>query len=121
MTAQLSRSSDLAEQRKAKGISLRMVESSTCITLHFLEAIEAEQFEKLPGGVYTISYLRQYARATGLDEAALVERYREKNAPPPAAEPDASPSRPLRWLREFQFLPAFLRFAPKGHESRTHA
>jgi len=32
-----------------------------------LELIESDQFEKLPGGVFARSFVRQYARAVGLD------------------------------------------------------
>jgi cytoskeletal protein RodZ len=32
----------------------------------------------LPGGIYNISYIRQYARAIGADESSLVEMYRTK-------------------------------------------
>src|SRR5690606_1582820 len=33
-----------------------------------LRAIEEENFSALPGGVFTISFVRQYARAVGADE-----------------------------------------------------
>jgi hypothetical protein len=91
MAAHLSQSLDLAQRRTAKGISLWAIESSTRIAVHFLEVIEAEDFRELPGGVYTTSYLRQYARASGLDEAALLRRYYAKIAPAPAAERSFGP------------------------------
>jgi cytoskeletal protein RodZ len=82
-----TRDLDLAGHRMAKGISLSWIESSTRIGLHFLQAIEAEEFDKLPGGVYSLSYLRQYARAIGFDESVLLGRYRKKMEPEPFAEP----------------------------------
>jgi cytoskeletal protein RodZ len=51
----------LAEQRRQRGISLEEVVQATKIGLQFLRAIEAEEFQKLPGGVYNTSYIRQYA------------------------------------------------------------
>lgn len=105
MATQLRQSFALADQRNAKGISLSSIESSTKISVRFLEAIEAEDFDQLPGGVYTISYLRQYARLVGLDDTDLVRRYREKIAPPPAAQPaTAAESRLTQWLRECQLV-----------------
>lgn len=74
MNTQRTRDLNLAGHRVAKGISLGWIESSTKIGSHFLQAIESEQFEKLPGGVYAISYLRQYARAAGFDESVLAAR-----------------------------------------------
>jgi cytoskeletal protein RodZ len=58
-------------------MSLEAIASATKIGIHFLTAIEAEQFEKLPGGVYNTSYIRQYAQFTGIDELAILARYVE--------------------------------------------
>jgi cytoskeleton protein RodZ len=69
--------SDLQARRVARGVSLQQISRATMITTRYLEAIERGAFEKLPGGVYTTSYLRQYARAIGCDEAALIDYYRE--------------------------------------------
>jgi cytoskeletal protein RodZ len=68
---------DLAGHRVRKGVSLQQIAGATKITTRYLEAIERGAFEKLPGGIYNISYIRQYARATQWDEAALIEYYRE--------------------------------------------
>jgi len=102
-----SRSSDLAENRLAKGMTLWSIESSTRIGLHFLEAIEAGDFNQLPGGVYTTSYLRQYARATGFDESALLRRYFELSEP--KAEAVASRGPAPQWLRGWNSLRVLVR------------
>jgi cytoskeletal protein RodZ len=67
---------DLAGLRETQGLSLDEIARSTNITMRYLQAIERGEFEKLPGGIYTISYIRQYARLTGCDEAMLLDRYR---------------------------------------------
>ena len=113
MATCLSQPSALAEERRARGISLGTIESSTRITLRFLEAIEAEDFDKLPGGVYTTSYLRQYARAIGLDETALLQRYYAKTTPSPGAEQDSAPSRLTQWLHDCQLSRIFLHWLPR--------
>ena len=66
----------LAAWRKRKGISLAAIASQTKISPRYLEAIESGAFDKLPGGVYNLSYLRQYARAIQFDEEQVVEFYR---------------------------------------------
>ncbi len=71
------RLADLAGHRIARGVSLQEIACATKITTRYLEAIERGAFDKLPGGVYTVNYLRQYARAIDWDEAALVDYYRE--------------------------------------------
>jgi cytoskeletal protein RodZ len=70
---------DLAGLRVMRGLSLDEIARSTNITMRYLEAIERGEFDKLPGGVYTTSYIRQYARAAGCDEAMLLDHYRDAN------------------------------------------
>jgi cytoskeletal protein RodZ len=57
--------------RKAKGISLEEISNATKLKLTTLQAIEIVNFDAPPGGIYNISYIRQYARAIGAGEAGL--------------------------------------------------
>jgi cytoskeletal protein RodZ len=66
---------ELASRRKRNAISLEQISKSTKIGMRSLEAIEAGEFQKLPGGVYSTSYIRQYARAIDFDEALILEVY----------------------------------------------
>jgi hypothetical protein len=66
---------DLPAVRRTKGISLRQIADSTKISMRFLLAIEDEDFEQLPGGIYNVSYLRQYARAIDYEESELLAHY----------------------------------------------
>jgi cytoskeletal protein RodZ len=65
----------LATIRQNRGISLEQIAASTKIGVRSLEAIERGDFQKLPGGIYSTSYIRQYARAIDYDESALLEFY----------------------------------------------
>jgi cytoskeletal protein RodZ len=65
----------LAAIRENRGISLEQISSSTKIGVRALEAIERGDFGKLPGGIYSTSYIRQYARAIDYDEAAILAVY----------------------------------------------
>jgi cytoskeletal protein RodZ len=79
---------DLSLLRQQKGISLESIARETRICGRYLEAIERGEFRVLPGGIYDISYLRQYARAIDFDEHALIECYLAATAPPePASTP----------------------------------
>lgn len=51
------------------------ISNQTKIGVAYLEAIEQGQFGKLPGGIYSTSYIRQYARAIQCDEAHLLDCY----------------------------------------------
>jgi cytoskeletal protein RodZ len=74
----------LATIRRNRGITLRQIAESTKIGIRSLEAIEQGEFKKLPGGIYTTSYIRQYARAIDYDESELLAIYqREASAPHP--------------------------------------
>jgi cytoskeletal protein RodZ len=82
---------DLVAIRESKGISLTEISRATKISRPYLEAIERFDFEKLPGGVFTTSYLRQYARAIDIDEWDLVSLYRD--AAPGSAPEQTEPAR----------------------------
>lgn len=70
----------LSTIRLNRGISLEQISESTKIGIRLLEAIERGDFRKLPGGIYSTSYIRQYARAIEYDEAAILELYRVEMA-----------------------------------------
>ena len=72
---------NLEHQRKLAGVSLDEIAAKTKISVRFLKAIEAGEYEQLPGGIFTTSYLRQYAAAIGYDEATLLEHCERKMNP----------------------------------------
>jgi cytoskeletal protein RodZ len=94
---------DLPLFRKRSGVSIEDIAQRTKISSRFLQAIEDEKFDGLPGGIFSTSYLRQYAAAIGYDEDALIAYYIQKSNPsaavpkPPQRE---TGSRKLldRWL-----------------------
>jgi cytoskeletal protein RodZ len=62
--------------RETKGISLEQISDLTKLRVSTLKAIEDGDFDALPGGIYNISYIRQYARAIDADESRLLQLYR---------------------------------------------
>ena len=77
---------DLRRWRLKSGISLDQVSENTKIGVRYLQAIETGNFGELPGGIFTLSYLRQYAAAIGLDADRLVRHYEDQTNPQPADE-----------------------------------
>ena len=65
----------LYAHREKKAISLEQIAQSTKIAIRSLQAIEAGEFKKLPGGIYNTSYIRQYARAIDFDESEILAAY----------------------------------------------
>ena len=93
---------ELGKLRQRKGVSLEQIAETTKISMRFLRAIEDEEFDKLPGGIFATSYLRQYAEAVGLEHAKLIARYHAVFDTSDQQEViTAPPSRGgiLRWLR----------------------
>jgi cytoskeleton protein RodZ len=61
--------------REARGIGLREICDQTRISVHYLEAIEANDYKRLPGGVFYRSFIKAYARCVGYDEREAIEGY----------------------------------------------
>src|SRR5215475_8798473 len=61
----------LRRERLRRNLGFEQISRELKISTRFLEAIENEQYEKLPGGVFAKSFVRQYARLLGLDEEDL--------------------------------------------------
>jgi cytoskeletal protein RodZ len=74
---------DLNTVRGKKGVSLQDISQATKIRVHYLEAIETGEFAKLPGGIYSVSYIRQYARAIDYNESELLDRFYQTMEPVP--------------------------------------
>ena len=58
-----------------RGVSLEEVSAATRISTRFLEAIESDKWESLPGGVFNRGFIRSVARYLGLDEDSMVAEY----------------------------------------------
>jgi hypothetical protein len=67
----------LKETRLGKGLSIDEVAQRTYIKLHYLEALEEGQLDKLPAMVHTYGYIRQYAKLLGLDGGQLVAQFQQ--------------------------------------------
>jgi cytoskeletal protein RodZ len=72
---------DFKKAREAKGVTLEAIATATKITTRYLQAVEQERFDQLPGGVFRRSIVRSYARAAGLDEEIWVKRYLDISQP----------------------------------------
>lgn len=82
----------LRKAREEKGITLRQAEEATKIRLKYLDALEREEFTQLPGRVYAIGFLRNYARYLGLDWQELVEELKNRWPDEEEIKPAPSPT-----------------------------
>lgn len=76
----------LRDTRQASGLSLEDVSTVLRIRESHIGAIEDGRFRDLPGSTYATGFVRSYARYLDLDEAAVVERFKDEVA---AVEADA--------------------------------
>lgn len=65
----------LKREREMRGVSLEEIAAATRINTRFLEAIEGERWDQLPGGVFNRGFIRSIARYLGMDEDDLVAEY----------------------------------------------
>ncbi len=71
--------------RETRGIALRDISEQTRISMRYLEAIELDDYGRLPGGIFNRSFVRAYAKFIGYDEDLAIEEYgrtlRERGVP----------------------------------------
>ena len=89
----------LRRERLRRGWNLEQVARETRIGLHLLEAIEADQFDRLPGGVFARNFVRQYAQMLELDDEAMIAAFRHQFEEPPEPPPSESERAPMRLPR----------------------
>jgi cytoskeleton protein RodZ len=80
--------SELKEMREARGLSLRNIFETTRVGLINLTAVENGDFDRLPPPVYARNFIRKYARAVGIDEKPILDRYEKhlESLKPPQEE-----------------------------------
>jgi|SRR5215470_2056045 len=91
----------LKRERELREVSLEEVSKATRISERFLEALENEDWNRLPGGVFGHGFVRSIARYLGLSEESLLAEYdlaRAENADPAPAKPEERIPSPPKWI-----------------------
>jgi cytoskeleton protein RodZ len=65
----------LKRERELREVTLEEITAATRIGPRFLEALENEDWNHLPGGVFNRGFVRSVARYLGLDEESLLGEY----------------------------------------------
>jgi cytoskeleton protein RodZ len=91
----------LKRERELREVSVDELTKATRISARFVEALENEDWAKLPGGIFGHGFVRTIARYLGLDEEALLSEYdlarAEHSAPAPSRPEERIPA-PPKWL-----------------------
>src|SRR3989442_7217811 len=84
----------LREARERRGITLREIADTTKISVSALEALERNDFSRLPGGIFSRAFVRAYALEVGLDPEQTVEtflqEYERADVKPEAPRPEVT-------------------------------
>src|SRR6266576_3648235 len=79
-----------SKSREQRKMSLEDISLSTKIATRHLQALEADKFDQLPGGIFNKGFVRAYAHHLGLDEDQTITEYLEASGEGPAPEPEAA-------------------------------
>ncbi len=91
----------LKRERELREVSMDELTKATRISTRFVEALENEDWAKLPGGIFGHGFVRTIARYLGLNEEALLGEYDMARAEHSAAAPPKPEERippPPKWL-----------------------
>jgi cytoskeletal protein RodZ len=71
----------LAELRESRGLTSAALAARTRIAPTILRAIERDDFQQVPSGIFARGYLRAYARELGLDPEEVIAAFVAEQAP----------------------------------------
>jgi cytoskeleton protein RodZ len=77
-------------EREKRKVTLEQISVSTKIGIRMLRALEEDQFDQLPGGIFNKGFVRAYSRVLGLDEDQTVAEYLQASGDAPLVSVDAS-------------------------------
>ena len=113
---ELSFGARLRAQREQQQVSLTAISAATKIKVGLLEGLEADDVSHWPNGLFRRSYVRDYARAIGLDPEATVREFLDRYpdpllAPEMGGDGDGSAEPEPRFRR---FIPSLLHRARRA-------
>ena len=68
----------LREARVRRNLTLQQVEEDTKIRVRYVQAMENEDFDVMPGATYVRGFLRTYSEYLSLDPDVIVDEYRSR-------------------------------------------
>ena len=101
---------NLRRERELRGITLQELANGTKVNTRHIQALERNQFDRLPGGVFNRGFVRGIARYMKLDESFWVGEYARAAGDEPevlayyAKEAPAAPASPRRGVWSYVAL-----------------
>lgn len=66
---------ELKKLREDRGINLHQISDATHIGVRFLQSIESDTYDILPGGIFNRAFVRKFAKQVGMDEEQALAMY----------------------------------------------
>lgn len=85
---------NLRRERELRGATLPEIANATKIAIRYLQALEDDQFDRLPGGIFNRGFVRGVARYLKLDENHWVSEFVRAAHEPPEIQARYAPPRP---------------------------
>ncbi|MEW6131188.1 MAG: helix-turn-helix transcriptional regulator [Acidobacteriota bacterium] len=116
---------ELRRRREQLNIDLNDIADSTKIGIRFLKAIEADNYAILPGGIFTRSFIRAFAKKVGMNEDEAMNLYVQQVAPPPVIEQPEdnhkkSSKQPPSIIQAYENQPPVIRKKPAKTSTETN-
>ena len=86
----------LRRERELRGVSLREIADGTKISVRFLQALEEDRVDVLPGGLFPRAFVKQYARLPRPRRGTHGRRVRSRRTARLAPERKSQAAPPLR-------------------------
>ena len=83
---------NLRRERDVRGVSLREIAEGTKISVRFLQALEEDRLDMLPGGLFPRAFVRQYALFLGLDPEKIITEFVAAHGQPTVPERKIAPA-----------------------------
>ena len=78
----------MRREREMRGITLEAISEKTKITTRTLKALEKDEFDKLPGGIFNKGFVRSYAQFLGMNEEKVLNEFIAAAGDPEQPLPD---------------------------------
>ena len=88
----------LSKARQQRNLTLADIARSTKIPLHVLEAIERDDVDRMPHGLFARAFVRTYASEVGVNPGELVDTFDQPEAAPPDVQAPVDGPASMRWM-----------------------
>ena len=115
---------ELKRRREERQMTLSDISEATRIGIRFLKAIDTDNYSVLPGGLFTRSFIRAYAKEIGMSEEEAISLYNQQMGQPttefgPAANTAPPAGSSLRSGQMTSKKPPSIIYAPEPERHRS--